>query len=235
MYAFFSELLSYFTEYPWESLGIATLFVHIERGVALIRHILIPRFKLCRFLSKDIKGVREDCVKIYTFNQEISDNNSLKFILQENVNMSRPLYEIRQIIAPERVYLFSATLQEKIKEFSSKVDSQHEYILLHNKCPENLLAPDALETMVSDISAALPRTFWESTSAYFKNVDLKFKRPKPLGRQKFDSLFALGQAKNIEMHLMEKEIITEMSKDTILGFLISIKISYIEKNETSNT
>lgn len=222
---------------PWETLGFATLLFHVERGYILSRYILFPRYRYCRLLRKNIKMITSDFIKVYTLYQEVEatkkDVASLtESILHLNINASLPLLIMRQITSTTNAHLFSKKLHLKVLEGLKKWDAQHEYILLHNKCPKVLLSPEELENMVKDLLDNIPHSFFSSLTSYFTFVNLNFKRPKSVKEDFVDALFALGQAKKIELFLHSKELGSLSADESVRYYVSEIKTAYVQKNES---
>lgn len=229
MYQTILQLLDGIVSAPLETLGVAAVLFHIQRGYILTRHILVPRYRYCRALCKNLQIIKNNFVQIATLHQGMQitgkDAESLtQSILRLNAEVSLPLLKARRIINPSNSHLFSEKLYSTMVECVKKLCVQHEYILLHNKCPDNFLSLKALESMIQELLDALPCTFWEPTSVYFRRIDLKFKRPKSGEKDFIDGLFALGQATKMGF---------SPSNDSSGYFTHAIKEAYLRKDETS--
>ncbi|MBA3814455.1 MAG: hypothetical protein H0X26_08245 [Alphaproteobacteria bacterium] len=236
MYEAILQLVEGIINSPWEALGFATLLFHVEGGYILVKHILLPRYKYCRELLKSMQSVKDHFIQIDILHQEMKttgkDADSLtESILRLNTNASLPLLKIRQIMNTANAHLFREKLYEKTVECSKILCRQHEYILLHNKYPNNLLSPKALENRIQELLDVLPRTFWESTAVYFKRIDLNVKRQKSSKKDFIDALYILGQAKKIKLFLCSKKLGSSSINSSINYFITEIKLSYIQKNE----
>lgn len=212
---------------PLETLGVAGILFHIQRGYILTRHILIPRYRYCRALRKNMQIVVDSFIQIDILHQEMKATGKnvdslTESILRLNAEISLPLLKARRIVNDANAHLFIEKLYSKMAKYLKILCTQHEYILLHNKLQDNFLSPEELEIVVQNLLDTLPRTFWESSTIYFKRVNLNLKRPKSIDAKFIDGLFVLGQAKKMELSPID---------DSLRYFIGEIKIAYLQKNE----